>query len=165
MHAISSQVRMVIELDQLLNEIGQRDIGSIKIRRLDLMIAQKQQDIDGYKEFRMKLYEALNDDLIDRDEYDKMRSKYTQMIDEAQLAVSRLNAQRAELQASTGTNRGWVEQFAKFSDLQELTREAVVTLIDRIYVYEDKRIKIDFNYRNEIAYYQEILEQAAKEVV
>lgn len=165
LHAISSQVRMVIELDQLLNEIGQRDVGNIKIRRLDLMIAQKQQDIDGYKEFRMKLYEALNDDLIDRDEYDKMRIKYTQMIEEAQLAVSRLNAQRAEAQASTGTNRGWVEQFAKFSELQELTREAVVTLVDRIYVYEDKRIKIDFNYRNEIAYYQEILEQAAKEVV
>lgn len=165
LHAISNQVRMVIELDQLLNEIGQSDIGNIRIKRIDLMIAQKQQDIDGYKDFRMKLYEALNDDLIDREEYNKMRQKYTQMIEDAQTALSHLNAQRAEDQNNPANNRGWVEQFAKFSDIQELSREAVVTLIDRIYVYEDKRIKIDFNYRNEIAYYQELLDQAVKEVV
>ena len=45
-----------------------------------------------------------------------------------------------------------------------MTREVVVTLIDRIYVYEDKHIRIEFNYRNEIAAYQEILEEKAKEV-
>ena len=47
----------------------------------------------------------------------------------------------------------WVMQFVKYQDIKELSREAVVTMIDRIYVYEDGRIKIDFNYRDEIARY------------
>lgn len=33
-------------------------------------------------------------------------------------------------------------------------------MVDRIYVYEDKRIRIEFNYRNEIAAYQEIFQEA-----
>ena len=48
---------------------------------------------------------------------------------------------------------------AKFKGITELTREVVVTLIDRIYIFEDKHIRIDFNFRNELAYYQEILQQ------
>lgn len=51
-------------------------------------------------------------------------------------------------------------QFIKFKGISELTREVVVTLVDRIYVYEDKRIRIEFNYRNEIAAYQEIFQEA-----
>ena len=37
-------------------------------------------------------------------------------------------------------------------------------MVDRIYVYEDRHIRIEFNYRDEIAAYQEILQAKAKEV-
>ena len=39
-----------------------------------------------------------------------------------------------------------------------------MALIDRIYIYEDKRVVIEFNYKNEIAYYSEIVNAALKEV-
>ena len=61
--------------------------------------------------------------------------------------------------SSRDIDRSWVMQFAKYQDITELSREAVVTLIDRISVYEDGKIKIDFNYRDEIARYQELLMQ------
>ena len=112
----------------------------------------------------MKLYEALREELIDRDEYAKMRQKYTQSIEEAEAAIQKLKEERSALLASTGVDCGWIEQFVKYREISELTREVVVTLIDRIYIYEDKHIKIDFNYRDEIAYYQEILKTTAKEV-
>ena len=53
----------------------------------------------------------------------------------------------------------------RFNGVEELTRELVVTFIDRIYIYENKRIKIDFNYRNELSNMQELLEQKAKEAI
>lgn len=164
LHAITSQINVIVEMEQLMREVGQNNIWNVKVKRLDLMIAEKEKDLDGYRDFRMKLYEALNEDLIDRDEYSKMRQKYTQMIADAEAAISRLKAQRAEALSCTGTDSSWIEQFVKFKGINELTREVVVTLIDRIYVFEDKRIKIDFNYRDEIAYYQEILKSTVKEV-
>ena len=86
------------------------------------------------------------------------------MIADAQEAVDKLEQQRREIVAKEETNTGWIQQFIQFQGITELTREVVVTLIDRIYVYEDKRIKIDFNYRNEIAYYQDLINQKSKEV-
>ena len=128
------------------------------------MIARKEEDLDRDKEFRMKLYEALNEELIDRDEYNKMRMKYTRQIEDTEKAISKLKLQRTEISSSHSTDNNWIMQFIKFQGITELTREVVVTLIDRIYVYEDKHIRIEFNYRNEIAAYQEILEEKAKEV-
>ncbi|MGM9601901.1 MAG: recombinase family protein [Faecousia sp.] len=164
LHALLHQIKMATEMEQLLQEIGSTDMQSTRVKRLDMLIAQKNKDIDGYQDFRMRLYEALNDDLIDRDEYSRMRLKYTQMIEEGQEAVRKLQEQRAEAASGSCENDGWIQQYLRFQDLKVLSREAVVALIDRIYVYEDKRIKIDFNYRNEIAYYQEIIQQKAKEV-
>ena len=46
---------------------------------------------------------------------------------------------------------------------KSLTREMAVTLVDKIYVYEDKRLKIEFNYRDEIAYDQELLKMCIRD--
>lgn len=164
LHAVVNQINMIVEMDQLLRDIGADDIQSIRVKRLDMMIAQKHKDIDGYQDFRMNLYEAFCDQLIERDEYDKMRSKYGQMIADAQNAVKKLEQERHEIVSTQNVHSGWIQQFVQYQGITELTREVVVTLIDRIYVYEDKRIRIDFNYRDEIEYYQELLRQKAKEV-
>lgn len=164
LHAVVNQINMIVEMDQLLRDIGANDIQSIRVKRLDMMIAQKHKDIDGYQDFRMNLYEAFCDQLIERDEYDKMRSKYGQMIADAQNAVKKLEQERHGIVSTQNVHSGWIQQFVQYQGITELTREVVVTLIDRIYVYEDKRIRIDFNYRDEIEYYQELLGQKAKEV-
>lgn len=165
LHAINNQVRIVIEMGQLLREVNQKDLANVRIKHLDLMIAQKEKDVDSYQEFRMKLYEALRDELIDRDEYEKMRKKYTQMIEEAQLVLDLWRKERQEACSDTNRDDSWIAQFSKFNGLKELTREAVVTLIDRIEIFEDKQIRVVFNYRNEIAYYQELIEQAKRRLV
>lgn len=164
LHAISNQIQMIVELNKLVQDIGMKSIDQVRLKRLDVMIAQKEQDMDHDKEFRMKLYEALNDDLIDRDEYEKMRMKYTKQIEDTEKAIGKLQIQRADILSNNATDNSWIMQFIKFQGLTELSHEAVVTLIDRIYVYEDKHIRIEFNYRNELAAYQEILQEKAKEV-
>ena len=164
LHAITSQIQMIVELNELIKDIGLHSIDQIRLKRVDVMIARKEEDLDRDKEFRMKLYEALNEELIDRDEYNKMRMKYTRQIEDTERAISKLKLQRTEISSSHSTDNNWIMQFIKFQGITELTREVVVTLIDRIYVYEDKHIRIEFNYRNEIAAYQEILEEKAKEV-
>lgn len=164
LHAINNQVRIVVEMEQLLQEVNQKDIAGVRMKHLDLMITQKERDVEGYQEFRMKLYEALQDELIDRDEYEKMRKKYTQMIEEAQTVLSRWRKERQEVFSDTNRDDSWIAQFSRFNGLKELTREAVVSLIDRIDILEDKQIKVSFNYRDEIAYYQDLIMQAKKEV-
>ena len=148
----------ILDMEELLNEMGKRKLEDAHVKRLDLAIAQKNSELDRYQEFRMKLYEALNDDLIDRCEYERMRSKYAGLINEAEDTIRNLTADR-EKSLSSSSPREWMASIARFNGITELSREVVVTLIDKIYVYKDKHIRIDFNFRNELAYYKEILRQ------
>lgn len=165
LHAIDAQISTVIELDSLMTELGALALTSAKKERLDMMIEQKRNDVARYQDRRLRLLEALNDNLVSREEYDFMRAKYTSQISEAQNAVAELLRELAEVQASNTLNTEWIQQFIKFKGCTELTRELVVSLIDAIYVYEDKRIRIEFNYRDELALIEELLSKNAEKKV
>ena len=46
------------------------------------------------------------------------------------------------------TNRAWVQAFAQFENISELDRRVLVSLVDRIFIYENKAIEIQFKYRD-----------------
>lgn len=165
LHALTHQIRIIVEMQAVLRETGTEDVNALRVKRLDVLIARKETELDGYRDFRMKLYEALNDDLINREEYDKMRAKYTQLIDGGMEAVAELKARRSRELRSHSSDGLWLQQFARYQGAAELSREMVAALIDKVYVYEDKRIKIDFNYRDELACCTELLQDKDEEVV
>ena len=59
------------------------------------------------------------------------------------------------------TAHGW----SNFYNITALDREVVVTLIDKIYVYENREVHIDFNFRDEMAEIYDLLNAAKKEAV
>lgn len=164
MRAIKNQINLVVEMKQLLEEVNHSEILSVKLKRIDLLIAEKNKEIDKQKDFRMKLYEALSDGLIERDEYDAMRRRSTATIEAGEATVKKLDTERAEIVSQNTKNLTWLEQFARYQNYAKLSREIAVAFIDKITVYEDKTVHIDFNYRDEIAHYQEILKNISQEV-
>lgn len=152
-------------MEQLLTELGSRDVWKARIRRLDTMIEKKREELKQNEERRLGLYEALNDGLIDRAEHSKMRAIYTSRIEEAEQAIRQLSISRDEAASNASQESNWVSQFVKFQGIDSLTREVVFTLVDKVYVHADQHIKIDFNYRDEIAFYSDILHRKEKEVV
>jgi DNA invertase Pin-like site-specific DNA recombinase len=164
MRAVRNQINLVVEMQQLIGEVNRGEIFSAKQRRLDVLIAQKNQEIDKQETFRMKLYEALNEGLIDRNEYDAMRKHATEILEAAEAAVRKLDEERSELISKNIKNLTWMEAFANYQSVMQLSREMVVAFIDKVTVYEDKTIHIDFNYRDEFASYQGILNKISREV-
>lgn len=162
--ALKIQIETVIELRELLDSICASDLHAARKRKMQVQIAEKEKELESYKEFKSRLIDALNEDLIDKDEFITMRDKYRRLESDCNAAIEALCAKLDELDSNDQNWLSWIEEYLKFQDLTTLTREAVVSLIDRITVYSDKRIKITFNYRSEIAYYTELVSEKAKEV-
>lgn len=57
--------------------------------------------------------------------------------------------QNLEKMSSSGE---WMEYFEKYKNVNSLSRELIDGLIDEIYVYEDKKIKVKFKYEDEYNY-------------
>lgn len=164
LRAIQKQIEMVVDIDQLIHEMGQKSIQAAKHRQLDMTIEEKEKQITEQKEYRMRLLEAFHDDLISRTEYDMMRQRYTQRIDALQASLASLHERRQALEEGSADTRNWVTEYTRFRKIDKLAREMVAGLIRRITVSEGKQITIQFNYADDLASYQQMITAAAKEV-
>ena len=85
-------------------------------------------------------------------------------IKECEAAIKELEEQRRQVIEDTQGSNSWIYQFIKYKDMDELSHEIVVALIDRIDIYEDKRIQITFNYKNEFLELVNNVNELRKEV-
>ena len=164
LNAIQKQIQLIVEIDDLLQATGEVDVSKARVRQLDLSIARKENEMDELQDAKMRLYESLCDNLLDTDEYTAMKAKYNKRIAEAESALRELHAAKAEAVNNASNATSWIEQFLKFDGESTLSREMVFTLIDKVHVYEDKRIRIDFNFRNDIAFVLDTLQTQNLEV-
>lgn len=165
LHAVQGQIDMAAETEELLDQMTGSGLLAARSKRIRVMIAQKEKEIEDFQRFRGKLYESMIDGLIDREDYSRMREKYGKQIEAAQKGIQELEQRHKALEEGSAPDRSWMEQFLKYQGLTALNREAVVNLVDRVYVYEDKQVHIDLNFRDEVAEVMELLDLARKEAV
>ncbi len=164
LNAIKVHIQTVIDLDELISSVKPHDIQNIKTQKLQRQLFEKQKELESYREFKSKLFEALSENLIEKEEYISMRNKYRQKEDACNSAIDSILEKINGVGMENSIERKWVSQFENFADVQELNREMVVSLIDKIVIYEDKHIEVIFNYRDEFAYYSEIASSIMREV-
>lgn len=100
---------------------------------------------------KLKLYEDLSDGIIDEKEYKEYRGSFSQRIAEKEQALERLEHERT---AAADGNRGgslWLEEFKRYRNTQELNRQMLTTLVDKIIVYDGGSIEVVFRYQDEFA--------------
>ena len=58
----------MVELDELVNQIDVGAIMSLKLKRIELLITEKENERDKHQDTSMKLYDSYVEELISREE-------------------------------------------------------------------------------------------------
>jgi hypothetical protein len=56
--------------------------------------------------------------------------------------------------------RGWMGQFRKHQNIDALDHTIVVTLIERVLIYRERRVEVVYRWQNEFRWQMELLLQA-----
>lgn len=150
-HAIHDQIEVVLHLDKVLRFIDTLPQRDRKVFSYEAQITRLEEEIQRYKKLELRLYEDFADGIINKTEYTDFRENYRGLIAEKQEAVKRLHREQQDAAAMGSQNRVWVQVFAQYENIQELDRRILLALVDKIFIYEDKRIEIVFRYRDEFA--------------
>ena len=97
---------------------------------------------ENYKE---RVFENYADGLISKTEYVKLKEKYDQKVRQLQKDIQNCTGERKESSWSHEFEE-WLEKFTDDFNLEDLTREIVLNLIDSIYIYADKVIEINYKF-------------------
>lgn len=150
-HAIHDQIEVVLHLDKVLcfiDSLPQRDR---RVFSYEAQMTRLEEEIQRYKKLELGLYENFVEGIINKAEYTDFRENYRGLIEEMQEALKRLKREQQDAAAMGSQNRAWVQVFAQYENVQELDRRLLLALVDRILIYEDKKVEIVFRYRDEFA--------------
>lgn len=158
--ALKRHIQNVIDLSALLELTDTAALQQAGVRKLQGRLDKKQEEIDRYQRLLRSLYESLTDGIIDREEYQALKKTYTAGRDEAEGQADTLREEMSRTLEHTINNRDWMEQFRKRGNIVALDREIVVSLIERILIYKDRRVEIVYRWQDEFQYQADLLLQA-----
>ena len=155
-------------MQEALKQIEKAPSRQLMIQKYLERLSRKEEERKKAERLKIGIYEDLKDDLLDKEEYQKLKAEFDSRIAEAEAAVKELTRQISELEESHSASAPWMNYFQQFGRLEQLTRWAAAIVINKILVYEDNRIKIIFNFEADLNRIQEILsatEEHKKEAV
>lgn len=57
----------------------------------------------------------------------------------------------------------WMEQFRRYGNITELDRRLLVSLVERVMVYRDRRVELVYRWQDEFQAQSELINQALSE--
>ena len=160
LEALKKYIRDVIDLSDLLELTDTAQLQQAGVRKLQVRLDKKREEIDRNQALLRSLYESLADGVIDRDEYQDLKKTYSRRRAEAEAQAEAIQEEMSRETANLSEGRGWMEQFRKHQNINALERSIIVTLIERILIFRDRRVEIVYRWQNEFRWQMDLLLRA-----
>ena len=99
-----------------------------------------------------KLFEEKIAGTLPQEVFDELVAKYNSERETLGKQIASFESELQKIESTTNTVEKWIENMLKVLDIKELTRDILVTLIDRIEVHLPERVNNKKQYRISIYY-------------
>ena len=148
--AIRHQVTLLVEAEKVLSNAELASGEQIGIKILDSQITALEAELERYSNLKIRLYQDLCDDVVSREEYGEMNTRFAQKIKEAQDKIQEIREKKREALKHDTLLPTWLEEFKQYEHIKTLERRVVVELIDHIDVHSKTEIEIHFCFEDEL---------------
>ena len=161
--SVQAHIKNVVSVDELLNGISEETINRELVAGCKAQIAENRAQLEQIGMFKAGLYENFVKGMLDKAEYKSLRDGYTERMEELRSAIDQLRQEMERITDRSSDRQKWAQQFREFSNMTELDRRAVVTLIQSIRIISKTELKITFRYQMEYEAALQKLSQARLE--
>ena len=144
---LQSQAALFLDESRVLSRIEGMEMDFGELSRYDQEIARLRGEEQKYLALRSGLYEDMKAGIITQEDFYSFRSIYEEQYARIQDAIGKQEEMvRALFKAGVASGIR-LERFREALELTELNRDVLVAFVDRILVYEDKRICLELKNR------------------
>lgn len=153
---LQEHIRLIVEMDECLKSVQGMPFLRINIRKAEERMIAVEEEIERYRKLKISAYEDMKDGIISKTDFFDIRSQYDERITDALLAKDQIqNEMEAYISDSSATQK-WMQDFIEHKNIQKLTRLVAIECIEKILVFEDKKIEVVFTHAQS---YQKIMRQ------
>ena len=151
-------IQTVIDLQTMLELADTAPLKTAEAQKVQRQVEWKRKELERCNRLLMSLYESLTDGIINKSEYLRLKEHYIKQSEEAEKQLLALQDVLTQIQEYGGDNLSWMDEFRQHQGLTSLDRETAVALVERILVYEDRRVDVVFRWHDEFEWQRDILE-------
>lgn len=164
LYAIRQQIHLSVMYSEVIAQINSAPQRKSQSSRLENMLAAKEKELAKIKRYKQAIYQDWKDGEITHSDYLHMSEDYEGQLNRIQIIVTNLLNERDELENGIDAENPFIIAFCKHENVDKLTRELLIELVEQIKVYEGGNISVKFKFSDElrrIAEYVEINTKAA----
>lgn len=151
--AVLEVIRQLISAGVCYQEVIQEiDAAPKKESRSDLLkglIQTKEKELYRITHYKQSLYEDWKDGEITKRDYQQMKEDYERRSEAIQHILDHLQDKREELDRSNELENPVLEAYMKSGNINELTRDILIQLVDHIRIYENGSICVKLRFADE----------------
>ena len=156
--AVQQQIHLAVSYSEMIARINTAPVKRSQSIRLEELIAAKERELAKISRYKQSLYQDWKDGEITQQDYRDMKADYERQTIALTDVLARLNAERAELANGVKSEHPALVAFTKHQNIDQLSRELLVELIDHIKVYENGNISVRFKFADEFRRIAEYIE-------
>lgn len=148
---IQRQIEVALDMDSALQRIEALTWEKSELKKIDTNIEFQNQIIKKNSDLRLGVYEDLRQGILTREEFLTLKEEFSMRIEEAGQVIEQLNSSKSEIQDGLSRQQSWLSQFKEYQNITDISRRLIVSLVERINVYEGAEIEVVFRQRDQFA--------------
>ncbi len=142
--------RIILNIDNLRELISKIDIQKNRLHNIEFDIERLNAELNTLFRRKKSAYEDYQDGIITKNEYIEYRDTYEEQIEKQQKSLAALERRKNTKTKENIFEYAWVQKLLDMRAVEQLDRSIVLDMINEIKVYSDKRIKIVYNFSDEL---------------
>ncbi len=149
LYAIRQQVYIAVAFSEMVSRINTAPLQKSQSIRLNELIAAKEKELSKIMRYKQSIYQDWKDGEITHKDYRHMQEDYERQIEVISEVISNLYEEKAELENGIDTENPFLATFRKHENIDKLTRDVLIELVEQIKVYENGNISVKLKFANE----------------
>ena len=147
---IQAYTALFVDYQMIMEELCEMKVSYDQVIGYDTQISKLQEEYNRYYSLKASLGDDLKEGLISKEEFDDFRESYGRKCEELEQMIE--NQKKLVKQMFEGGVSATVqlEDWKKSLEIKELDRTLLALTVDKIYIYENKQIKIHIRYQDMI---------------
>ena len=158
LYAIQQQVYLAVDYTKTIERINRAPLVKSQSKKLADAIKQKERELAKIARYKQAIYQDWKDGEITHSDSRHMKEDYGEQAEALNKVIEKLRAEQAELENGIDTENPFLKAFRQYGNIEKLTRDVLIELVDHIKVYEGGNISIVFRFADELRRIQEFIE-------
>ena len=146
--SIQTQVALAVDMDDAIRSISTNANASKESLRLEKLLEKAKDEVKEIESMTLDLYPDWKSGVISKEEYLELKKRFEDQKKNSMKRIRDLQDKIDDIERGQSGSNQFIDNFIAYKNIDKLTREVVVALIEMIYIYENNKIKIVFKYQN-----------------